>query len=74
MTVELCTPDDVVTLTAHEGQVRLTPGRVATPDIILAGPTEPVVGLLLGRISPAEATAGGVTTRGPARMLRGLRP
>lgn len=74
LTVELSTDDDVFTLESRAGRVQLTPGRTRQPDVILTGPTEPVVGVLLGRITPDRARQSGVTIRGPAHKLSGLRP
>jgi hypothetical protein len=54
--------------------VTLHEGRALDPDIILTGPTEPVVGLLLGRIGATTARDAGVTVRGQAGELAGLRP
>jgi len=74
LTVELCTDNEVLTLESLNGQVALTEGRAPKPDIILTGPTEPVVGYLLGRISVEGARAAGVSVRGPGSKLKGLRP
>jgi DNA-binding HxlR family transcriptional regulator len=74
LTVELCTDDEIFTLESIDGIVALTPGRSPDPDIILTGPTEPVVACLLGRITATQAQHAGVTIRGPASKLRGLRP
>ena len=74
MTVELCTDGEVFTLESSDGYVQLNEGRNPEPDIILIGPTEPVVAYLLGRIDRAAATSAGVSVRGPARNLRQLRP
>ena len=74
LTVELCTDGEVFTLQSRAGLVRLIEGRIAQPDIILTGPTEPVVAFLLGRIDAATATGAGLVTRGPTRQLALLRP
>ncbi len=74
LTVELATDDDIFTLTSGAGRVTLSPGRAAQPDVILTGPTEPVVGLLLGRLTRAQAMEQGVGIRGSARALGSLRP
>jgi DNA-binding HxlR family transcriptional regulator len=74
LTVELSTDEDVFTLESRAGRVQLVPGRTRQPDIILTGPTEPVVGVLLGRITPDHARQSDVTIRGPAHRLRDLRP
>ena len=74
LVVELSTDDGVFTLQSRAGRVQLTDGRVRQPDIILIGPTEPVVGLLLGRITADQARQADVIIRGPSHKLRGLRP
>ena len=75
VTVELrCDEAEPVTLISSEGRVRLTRGGSPSADITLAGPAEPVVGLLLGRIDRTEAERLGVRTSGNLRRLRGLRP
>ena len=74
LTVELSTEDDVFTLESRDGRVRLTAGRAPDPDVILTGPTEPVVSTLLGRITSDQARTSGVTIRGPVQKLRNLRP
>lgn len=75
LTVELqCDDEPPVTLISARGQVRLTPGVAANPDVRIAGPQEAVVGLLLGRISRAEAESGGAAAAGEVRRLPGLRP
>jgi len=73
-TVELATDDGIFTLVSERGEVHLAVDRRPNPDIILFGPTEPVVSLLLGRITDAEAADRGVTVRGPVEELSGLRP
>ena len=74
LTVELDVESAIFTLTALDGYVRLTEGRTSAPDIILIGPTEPVVAYLLGRINSRTAKAAGVAVRGPGSKLKGLRP
>lgn len=66
--------DGPLTLISSGGRVHLAGGRATQPDVGLAGPTEPVVALLLGRISRAEAAAQGVSIGGDTRLLAGLRP
>lgn len=74
LTVELVVEDLVFTLESLDGYVRLSEGRTTEPDIILTGPTEPVVAYLLGRIDTRTAEATGVSVRGPGSKLRNLRP
>ena len=75
LTVELrCGDEPPVTLISSRGQVHLTIGGAAHPDVTLAGPQDAVVGLLLGRIGRADAESRGVTASGAVRRLNGLRP
>jgi DNA-binding HxlR family transcriptional regulator len=74
LTVELRYDDDPVTLISAGGRVHVTPGGSTDADVTIAGQLEGVVGLLLGRIDPAEAAERGVTHTGDLRRLRGLRP
>ncbi len=63
-----------MTLISSAGSVHLADGPASNPDARLAGPTEPTVALLLGRISRREAIERGVKTAGDTRRLRVLRP
>jgi DNA-binding HxlR family transcriptional regulator len=74
LTVELRCGDEPLTLVSAGGRVHIAQGRPIAPDLSLAGQTEPVVGLLLGRISRGEAESRGVTVTRDARRLSGLRP
>jgi DNA-binding HxlR family transcriptional regulator len=74
LVVELRCDDDPLTLISVAGRVHLAPGTATDPDIVLSGASEPVVGLLLGRISGAQARSRGVEVRGDVRRLSGLRP
>jgi DNA-binding HxlR family transcriptional regulator len=74
LTVELRYDDEPVMLISGGGRVHLAPGGSADADVSIAGPLESVVGLLLGRIDPAEAAGRGVTHTGDLRRLKGLRP
>lgn len=74
LTVELRSGDEPVTLISSRGRVHVAPGRATAPDVTLAGPPDAVVGLLLGRISRADAESQGVTASGDLRRLSGLRP
>ena len=74
LTVELAVESEVFTLRSLDGDVRLSAGRMPEPDVVLTGPTEPVVAYLLGRIDTPTAKAAGVSVRGAGSKLRGLRP
>ncbi|MEZ5166670.1 MAG: hypothetical protein R2695_09310 [Acidimicrobiales bacterium] len=72
--MELSIDGDTVTLESSNGAVELTPGHATNPDVVISGPVEAAVGLLLGRIDKATATDHGVTAHGPIKTLAGLRP
>ena len=74
LTVQLRCDDEQFALISAAGRVHLIQGRIDDPDVTLAGPSEPVVGLLLGRIGRADAGARRVAVNGDVRRLRGLRP
>jgi DNA-binding HxlR family transcriptional regulator len=74
LVVELRCVDEPLTLISAAGRVHLARGRATDPDVVLAGTPEPVVALLLGRITRAEAESRGVETKGDVRRLRGLHP
>jgi DNA-binding HxlR family transcriptional regulator len=75
LTVEMrCGDEPAVTLISSAGTVRLVAGGGQKADVKLAGPPEPVVGLLLGRIDREEAEKRGVSAAGDLRRLKGLRP
>lgn len=74
LVVELRCEGAPVALVSSRGRVHLADGRTAAPDVVIAGPTDAAVGLLLGRISRSEAERRGVSATGTLRALRGLRP
>lgn len=74
MTVEVRIGDKPVTIESAEGRVRVQAGHAASPDIVLAGPPDAVVGLLAGHLDAATARGLGVEITGDARRLRRLRP
>jgi DNA-binding HxlR family transcriptional regulator len=75
LTVELrCDDEPPITLVSADGRVQVLPDRAAAADITLTGPSEPVVGVLLGRIDRRAAERRGVAATGDLRRLAGLRP
>ena len=72
MTIEVDTADQPVTLESSGGTVRVRPGRPESPDLVLTGPPDGIIGLLAGkRDRPAVAK---VKVKGDARRLGQLRP
>ena len=72
LTVEVDTADAPMTLESANGRVRVVPGRHPSPDVVLSGPPDGIIGLLAGkRDRPAVAK---VTVKGDARKIDSLRP
>ena len=72
MTIEVDTADQPVTLESAEGTVRVRRGRPESPDLVLSGPPDGIIGLLAGKHDrPAVAK---VKVKGDARRLAQLRP
>jgi DNA-binding HxlR family transcriptional regulator len=74
LVLEIHSGDEPMTLISAGGRVHMVRGRVDKPDIVLAGPPEGVVGVIVGAFPPAEAAARGVSIVGDARKLKRLRP
>jgi DNA-binding HxlR family transcriptional regulator len=74
LTVEVNTGDSPMTIESAAGRVRVVPGRPASPDLVLSGPPDGIVGLLGGRLDRAAAAKHGVTVKGDVRKLATLRP
>jgi DNA-binding HxlR family transcriptional regulator len=72
LTVEVDTADAPMTLQSANGRVRVLPGRPVSPDVVLAGPPDGIIGVLAGKHDrPAVAK---VTIKGDARKIAKLRP
>ena len=72
LTIEVKTADTPMTLESANGRVRVVPGRPASPDVVLSGPPDGIIGLLAGKHDrPAVAK---VSVKGDARKIAKLRP
>jgi DNA-binding HxlR family transcriptional regulator len=72
LSVEIETADAPMTLESANGRVRVVPGRHPSPDLVLSGPPDGIIGVLAGkRDRPAVAK---VTVKGDARKIAKLRP
>ena len=72
LNVEIETADAPMTLESANGRVRVVPGRHSSPDVVLSGPPDGIIGVLAGKNDrPAIAK---VTVKGDARKLAKLRP
>lgn len=72
LTVEVDMGDEPVTIESANGRVRVLPGRPASPDVVLTGPPDGIIGLLAGKHD--RPAVGKVTVKGDARKITKLRP
>jgi len=72
LNVEVNTADAPMTLESANGRVRVVPGRHPSPDVVLSGPPDGIIGVLAGKHDrPAVAK---VTVKGDASKIAKLRP
>lgn len=74
MTIEVRTGEKPVRIESSGGRVTVRRGKAASPDVVLAGPPDAILGLLAGHLDPAAAGDLGVEISGDARRLARLRP
>jgi len=73
VTVELQTGDQPIAIEARNGVIHTRLGGAESPDLTLAGPPNPIMGLLLGLLDPADADTRGVDRRGDSTVLNRIR-
>jgi DNA-binding HxlR family transcriptional regulator len=69
VTLGLQTGDQPITVEIGDGLIRTRLGRGESADATLAGPPNPIMGLLLGLLELADAKARGVTFQGDPAIL-----
>jgi DNA-binding HxlR family transcriptional regulator len=69
VTLELQTGDQPITMEIRDGVIRTRLGRSENADATLAGPPNPIMGLLLGLLDLAGANASGATFHGDPAIL-----
>src|SRR5579885_2600174 len=62
--LELQTGDEPIAIEARDGVIETRLGTAESPELTLAGPPQPIMGLLLGVLDLADAQARGVDHRG----------
>ncbi len=72
--LELRTGGESVIVRAEGGEILTRPGPAAEPDAVLSGPAHPILGLLSGAFTLAEARRGGAEFEGDRAVLARLRP
>jgi DNA-binding HxlR family transcriptional regulator len=74
VTIELQTGDQPIVLEMRGGTIQARRGPAEHPDLALAGPPTPIMGLLLGLLGLADAEAKGVTHQGDPDVLDRIGP
>ncbi|MDP9275679.1 MAG: helix-turn-helix transcriptional regulator [Chloroflexota bacterium] len=72
LVVGIDTADAPMTLESANGRVRVVPGRHPSPDVILSGPPDGIIGVLAGKHD--RAAVAKVTVKGDVRKIAKLRP
>jgi DNA-binding HxlR family transcriptional regulator len=65
--------EEAVTLVSRSGEVRCHSGHANSPDIVVSGPADTIIGLLAGRLDKAAAIGEGVSILGDVEQLTRLR-
>ena len=68
-TIELQTGDQPITIEMHDGLIRTRLGQAKSADATLAGPANPIMGLLLGLLDVADVDVRGVIFQGDPAIL-----
>jgi DNA-binding HxlR family transcriptional regulator len=71
--VEIRTGDEVLTLNCRAGEVQARRGVAVSPDLVLTGPPDAMVGVLSGRLDKRAALEQGASILGDFRHLARLR-
>jgi DNA-binding HxlR family transcriptional regulator len=74
VTIELRGGEEAVTVETIDGGVRSRPGSAESPDLILTGPPQLLVGVLTARLTLADAQAAGLEYDGDFAALCRVRP
>ncbi len=73
LVVEIRAGGPAVTMESADGQVTFHPGPAASPDLVLSGPPDTIVGILSGRLDERAASRLGASILGDLRPLARLR-
>lgn len=65
--------EEAVTLVSRSGEVRSHSGPANTPDVVVSGPADTIIGLLAGRLDKDAAVAEGVSILGEFEQVARLR-
>jgi DNA-binding HxlR family transcriptional regulator len=65
--------EEAVTLVSRNGEVRSHSGPANTPDVVVSGPADAIIGLLAGRLDRDAAVGEGVSILGDFEQVARLR-
>ena len=71
--IEIRTGDETITLESRDGEVHHRVGQAVSPDVVVSGPPDVVVGLLAGRDEPKVAMQRGAHILGDFSLVDRLR-
>ncbi len=74
VTIELQAGDQPVTIEAQAGKISTTLGSASSPDLVLSGPPLPILGVLTGKLTVAEAKKRALRLEGDTQALARLLP
>jgi DNA-binding HxlR family transcriptional regulator len=73
MTIEVRTGDTPVTIESRNGQVWVESGPARSPDLVLTGPPDGIIGVLTGALDETSVSDRSVSIQGDAGRLAQLR-
>lgn len=73
ISIEVRTGDESATIEAGAGHVRIRVGGAPSPDLVLSGAAPAILGLLIGRLTLAQARSRGLKATGATEVLERLR-
>lgn len=73
LSAEIRTGDEIVSLESSGGRVQFRRGPSPSPELVLSGPPDVIVGVLAGRLDKKAASSMGLTVLGDLRKLARLR-
>ena len=65
--------DESIVIESRDGKVKARPGVTSDPDLTLTGSPELALGIMMGRVTAAQAKKRGLKVEGDARLLERLR-
>jgi DNA-binding HxlR family transcriptional regulator len=71
--IEVRTADEVLTVTSAAGSVEVRTGRAPSPDVVVTGPPELIIGLMSGALDKDVAVSRGVSILGNFADVERLR-